>query len=126
MLVTNHNPMQCVLIVEDNIDLQILYSHALRLEGYSVKFASNGQEALEYLQNPHEDKPKVILLDLMMPIMDGFQFLDIKKDNSGIREIPVVVCSALKETHRLPKDVYVLHKPVDLDKLLVLVAKYCK
>lgn len=116
--------MHCVLIVEDNLDLQFLYRRAMKIEGYDVQITSNGQEALNYLKTAPE-LPKVIVLDLMMPVMDGFEFLDAKKSNTLIRDIPVVVCSASKERNKVPANIEFISKPVELETLLNVIEKYC-
>ena len=114
--------MACVLVVEDNDDLRALYQDVMDLEGYSVLTAANGQEALSVLRAAAEP-PKLIILDLMMPVMDGWQFLDRVRGDEALRGIKVVVCSAAKDL--IPEGVPVLRKPVDLDDLTQAVAKYC-
>ena len=116
--------MACVLVVDDNEDLRLLYTHALRCEGYSTSTAVNGQDALVSLKDPSTEKPHLILLDLMMPVMDGWEFLKAKSSSGEIADIPVVVCSAAPD-QRLPKDVPVLRKPIDLGRLVDVVRPYC-
>ena len=116
--------MKCVLIVEDNPDLQFLYRRAMTLEGYDVQMTSNGQEALDYLRSGSE-LPQVIVLDLMMPVMDGFKFLEIQKKDHDLKDIPVVVCSASKERNRIPSDVEFHSKPLEIDNLLKVIENYC-
>ena len=82
-----------ILLIEDDPSLR----HVLKLfleseEGYFVDCVSNGQEALDYL-GKHE-RPSLILLNLEMPIMDGFQFAAQQKQNPKIADIPVVLSSA--------------------------------
>lgn len=111
-----------VLVVEDNADLRLLYRMALKNEGIEVRLAEHGQEALEFLRSSHE-KPNLIILDLMMPVMDGWEFLKRKDADHALSPIPVVVCSASKE--KLPENVLVLRKPVDLNAVLELAERYC-
>jgi CheY-like chemotaxis protein len=111
-----------VLVVEDNPDLRLLYRMALKNEGHVVRLAEHGQAALDLLR-ASSDKPNLIILDLMMPVMDGWQFLAVKNADPLLAPIPVVVCSASKE--HLPTDLPVLNKPVDLQAVLELVNQYC-
>jgi len=80
-----------VLLVEDNDDLREMLSRVLNKEGWKVEEAHNGKNALEKLQGP---LPDVILTDLMMPEMDGFQLLDVVNKDRTLREIPVIVLTA--------------------------------
>ena len=65
--------MPKVLIVEDDESIREMMRHVLEIEGYSVSIANNGKEALDSL-NQDSDLPSIILLDLMMPVLDGWQF----------------------------------------------------
>ncbi len=112
----------CVLIVEDNADLRMLYEQAMSGEGYTTASAANGKEALELLRNG--TIPRIILLDLMMPVMDGWQFLKERAADSALAAIPVVVCSASKEN--IPDAVPFLRKPVELDALLQVARDHCQ
>lgn len=112
-----------ILVVEDNSDLRMLYRQALSLDGYEVREAANGQEALNILRNS-QSKPKLIILDLMMPVMDGWEFLKIRSLDPDLLQIPVVVCSASKES--VPSQVRFLRKPIALDVILGLAEEYCK
>jgi CheY-like chemotaxis protein len=114
-----------VLIVEDEADLRQMMSQLLTLDGFEVATVPNGREALSYLHNG--DKPELILLDLMMPIMDGWEFLRHQKADAGLAGVPVIVLSALDPTHtRGVNMTEYLKKPLDFDRLLGLVRKYCQ
>ena len=97
----------------------------LEHEGYQVETASNGQEALTYLKT-HEH-PCLILLDMIMPLMNGRQLLSALRRNDTLAPLPVVVVSAT------PDDALdirsnaqgVIRKPIDIDLLLSFVKKYC-
>ena len=106
-----------ILIVEDNRDLRQLYKRAFRRAGYEIAEAGNGFEALHHLQ--HTDAaPSLIVLDLMMPKMDGWEFLREYRALHPDPEIPIVVVSASSE--QVPMGVRVLSKPIDLDQLVRL------
>ena len=82
---------KCVLIVEDDNITRVAWSQALEAAGYSVAQASDGREAINYLHR--SGRPDLILLDLRMPIMNGWQFRHLQKCDSDLVSIPVVVCS---------------------------------
>lgn len=115
-----------ILIVEDDRDILDALTDLLSSEGYRISSAENGKAALEFLEG-NEDLPGLILLDLMMPVMDGFQFNARQMQNEKIRNIPCVVMSAdghaaLKLT-RIKADQF-LRKPIDLETVLETVAKF--
>ena len=112
-----------ILIVEDNNDLRMLYCKALSLSGYKVVEAANGQEALNILRNS-ESKPRLIILDLMMPVMDGWEFLHERDLDPVLLQIPVVVSSASSEN--VPTQVRFLRKPITLAMLISVADEYCK
>jgi CheY-like chemotaxis protein len=110
-----------VLVVEDDRDIREAVSAMLEAEGYTVLSAENGEQALTVLA---KGQPCVVLLDLMMPVMDGWDFMRAVKEDGRFEDMPVVVCSAYSE--RMAKGVRrVLKKPLDVDKLLAAVAEYC-
>jgi CheY-like chemotaxis protein len=118
-------PVHCpVLIVEDDADLREMMAQLLQLEGFPAETVSNGREALDYLQ--HRDKPDVILLDLMMPVMDGWEFRRRQMEDSAISHVPVIVLSALDRARAdgLSGAAF-LKKPLDFDRLLELVRRFC-
>ena len=82
-----------VLIVEDDADIRTTVAELLEDEGYHVASVANGLEALDCLRAAHE-LPDVILLDLMMPKMDGFQFRAEQRADARFSEIPVVLMTA--------------------------------
>ena len=84
-----------VLIVDDNSDVRVLVARILRLLGEQSVCASSGDEALEYLR--HEAQPKLVLLDLMMPDVDGFAVLRAIRSDPVLAGLPVVVFSAAGE-----------------------------
>ena len=114
-----------VLIVEDDADLREMMAQLLSLEGYSAATVANGREALDYLHNGHA-KPDVILLDLMMPVMDGWEFRRQQQADPAVADVPVIVLSALDQSRAADVDAEAfLKKPLDFDRLLQLVRDYC-
>ena len=113
-----------VLIVEDDADLRDMMAQFFLLEGFTPKTVSNGREALEYLLRGQ--KPAVILLDLMMPVMDGWEFRREQRRDPRVANVPVIVLSALDRTRvgDLGEAAF-MKKPLDFDRLLELVRRYC-
>jgi CheY-like chemotaxis protein len=114
-----------ILIVEDDADLREMMAQLLTLEGFRASTVANGREALEYLSQG--DKPDVILLDLMMPVMDGWEFRRQQQADSSLNKVPVIVLSALDQQRAADVNaVAFLKKPLDFDRLLELVRQYCR
>ena len=113
-----------VLIVEDDADLREMMAQLLSLEGYRSETAANGLEALRFLERG--DPPDVILLDLMMPVMDGWEFRRRQVEDPRLSGVPVVVLSAVDQsrTSELGGASF-LKKPLDFDRLLELVRRFC-
>ncbi len=113
-----------VLIIEDDDSAREALSDCLEMEGIHVAAALNGKEALDYLRGAHT--PKVILLDLYMPVMTGWEFREAQKKDAAIADIPVVVVTAFGSgmTKQIDADV-IMHKPLDLDRLLTVIREYC-
>ena len=113
-----------MFVVEDDVDTRDMLGKFLELEGYQVELAANGKQALERLSAGVH--PCVILLDLMMPVMDGWQF---RREQTRVRElaaIPVIVVSAAGKDRISEIDAdAILTKPVDLEQLLERVNQYC-
>jgi CheY-like chemotaxis protein len=114
-----------VLIVEDDLDTREMLGRFLELEGFKVETAENGKRALERLGSGVG--ACVILLDLMMPVMDGWQFRQEQIRDSALADIPVIVVSAAgrERLEKIQADAY-LSKPVDLDELLGCVTQFCR
>lgn len=115
-----------VLIVDDDEGIRTLLADLLEEEGYAVESATNGQEALTTLQHS-DDRPCVILLDLMMPVMSGWEFREAQRRTHTHSDIPVVVISAIPVlTAQTTLDaVAYFSKPIDLDALVGTVERYC-
>lgn len=89
-----------ILLVEDSKAVQQMYRNKLTFEQYQVLTADNGMEAIKILS---QEKPDVILLDLMMPIMDGYKVLQVIKTDSRLAKIPVLVFSAKGQPEEVEK-----------------------
>jgi CheY-like chemotaxis protein len=112
-----------VLLVEDDDDIRTDLAELLRLKGYSVQTAANGAEALDRLRDP--ELPCLILLDLMMPVMDGWQFREAQLQDDTLAEVPVVVITGIAEDTAALQAKKVLRKPVRLDDLVSTIRGYC-
>lgn len=108
-----------ILLVDDEPDIRDVLSEALGWEGYDVATAANGREALEVLRSgPPVD---VVLLDLTMPIMSGWEFRRVQRLDPALAGIPVIVTSASSPGTAAP--VRFLPKPFGLDELLLALAE---
>lgn len=114
-----------ILVVEDDTSIRELLVELLESEGYAVASAINGLEGLKYLQN--EINPDLILIDLMMPVMDGYSFRTEQLKNANWSKIPTVVMSAEANAKEKMKNFNItafLSKPVELDTILKTVARF--
>jgi two-component system chemotaxis response regulator CheY len=116
-----------VLLVDDDAAIREALGEALAEEGFVVHGAQNGREALAWLQDEgNRERPCVVLLDLMMPVMDGRTFLGIRGSDPSLSKIPVLVisaepgCAGLSDTHGVHG---VFLKPVTLDGLIAAIDK---
>ena len=115
-----------ILIVEDDQYIRDSLLELLQDEGYTVSVAKNGQEGLDQLRA--DFTPDLILLDLMMPVKDGFQFRDEQKQVPRLAAIPTIIFSAdtgVNQPHPQFEGAKILKKPVDLDALLKVVESTC-
>ncbi len=114
-------PRGDVLIVDDDPDIRDAVEECLRYEGYDVHSAADGRAALDTLE--FGLKPDVILLDLMMPVLNGFDVLNALKTRPEWKSIPVVIVSANRgdEPEDLEGAVSILRKPMSVDRLLAAV-----
>jgi CheY-like chemotaxis protein len=110
-----------VLVVEDDDDIRDAVVMALEGEGFHVFSAENGARALEVLATIPQ--PSLILADLMMPVMDGWQLIRALRQNDRFATLAVVVVSALSE--QSPEGVMRVKKPIELDDLIKIVSQQC-
>lgn len=117
-----------VLVVEDDAAIREPVVEVLESEGYDVKAAANGQEALDMLLAGL--KPNCIILDFLMPVMSGKEFVEtVAKKHPELLSIPILLTSAkdrgkeeLGVEHPKLEE---LRKPMDIERLLEMVAKHC-
>lgn len=115
-----------ILVIEDDQAIRDTFIEILETEGYRVASASNGHEGLVYLKT-HE-LPCLILLDLMMPVKDGFEFRAEQSCNTLWSEVPTIIMSADDRARgrvATAGRIDFLRKPIDLDELLAMVGRYC-
>jgi CheY-like chemotaxis protein len=105
-----------ILVVDDDVDIRATLSDFLEDEGYAISVAANGRDALDYLRG--HPATSLVLLDLMMPIMNGYQFRIEQKQDPAIAAVPVVVMTARGTVELAEIDVeHVLQKPFKLENL---------
>ena len=116
--------MANILVVEDNDDVREMMTVTLQLEGHDVSTAVNGRDALDKLRAG--ERPCVILLDLMMPVMNGWEFRRAIEGDPILKSVPVVIVSAATAEllHKTDAAAY-LPKPLDMDQLLDVVGGFC-
>jgi CheY-like chemotaxis protein len=117
-------PCKSILIVEDDQSIRETIALALEYEGYRVATAANGREALDML--PRMPKPCLILLDLMMPVMNGWEFADALNKDVVLATIPIVVVTAYEDQAGSIRSKALIKKPVDLNVLYKTVRDCCE
>jgi CheY-like chemotaxis protein len=115
-----------ILVVDDDPNLQEALSDLLESKGYEVTSADNGVVALDLLRK--SDAPCLILLDLMMPVMDGHEFLARVTADSTLAKIPVVVVTAGRHPQGSTVNgaAEVLYKPFEAERLMKVVQQFCQ
>lgn len=104
-----------ILLVEDDHDIRVALRQSLEMANYQVISAPNGKDALKIIQ---KQKPDLIILDMVMPLMDGEEFLRYKDSDSSLTDIPVMLISAFEEKLKVIPVRPKLKKPLDLDEVL--------
>ena len=118
-------PNLSVLVVDDDVDIRSTLEEVLRGEGYSVATAGDGVAALDVIRT---SPPRLILLDLNMPVMGGTEFRLVQMEDLDLAAIPTVVMTARPDPGMQVAGLSVrgcLAKPIHLDDLLRIVAHYC-
>lgn len=120
--------MSCdsILLVEDDASIREMLKLMLELEGYTVSTAENGAEGLTELKKlVQKERPCLILLDLMMPVMNGWQFLEVVGQDKMLAAIPVVIVTAFSNKSKTVQSSGVIKKPIEIDALYSMVHRYC-
>jgi CheY-like chemotaxis protein len=112
-----------VLVVDDDLDIRETLRDVAEAEGFAVATASDGREAMERLQRG--PAPHLVLLDLMMPVMSGWEVLRAMRSDRALSSVPVVVISAVGSKMDLFGASAFLCKPIDLDILLATLHQHC-
>ena len=115
--------MNHILIVDDDPAIRDVVSDILEMSDYCVETACNGAEALDRIR---DDRPAAVLLDLMMPVMDGWEFLREYKDEAPAAPVPVVIMSAAQDASqavdKLGAQAF-LAKPFEIETILAIVGR---
>ncbi|MBV0882003.1 response regulator [Noviherbaspirillum sp. L7-7A] len=121
-------PCKHIVVIEDDTDLRETLKDLLEMEGFSVVTASNGREGLRQIEQ--NGQPCLILLDLMMPVMNGWEFLEaLRREKAApLAQTPVAVVSAAADIADVERDYNcsVLKKPVSLERLFALAHAHCE
>lgn len=121
---SQHSGSNVVLVVDDDPDILEALSEILEAEGFDIRRARNGKEALEKLE---PDPPQLILLDLMMPVMDGWEFAQrLRQRPPRVANIPIIVLSADRNVSNKAAEIGAvghLAKPFELNDLLDMVRR---
>jgi CheY-like chemotaxis protein len=108
-----------ILVVEDSPEVSEAIVTLLEQQGYRVNAVANGEEAIEAL---HREKPCVVFVDLIMPVLSGLDLIDAMKMDETLAQIPVVAMTA---SHLRPRGVMTLSKPFGVNGLLGVAKRYC-
>lgn len=116
-------PLKTILVIEDDHDTRVSMRQQLESEGYFVFSAADGQQGLALLQRIKP--PCLILLDLVMPLMDGEAFVKAVEGDPALHMIPVVLITAFPDKAKPQLARELVKKPINLKTLLDVVNKYC-
>lgn len=114
-----------VMIIEDDQAIRASLRDIITFEGYSTIEAENGRVALNLLFDENVPTPCLILLDLMMPVLNGWEFLKIRQQNGSIAHIPTVVISAVSDARVAIGPTKTLKKPLNVEELVHALQSYC-
>ena len=113
-----------ILVVDDDEEARTAVVEALEHAQFLVRTATNGRDALEALRTG--PRPNLILLDLHMPVMDGWEFARRASADPAVADIPICMLSGVERSAGIPPQVVaVLRKPLDLSRLMSIVYQYC-
>lgn len=116
------NSKKSILLVEDDLDISEAIQSILEEEGFNLKCLFNGKEAIDYLRDTLQ-MPDLILLDIMMPHMNGYQFRELQLKDGRLASIPTIILSAAGKCDDLAHYQFrdCLKKPLDLETLIEVV-----
>jgi len=120
----NPDETRRIMVVEDDDDIRRSVCTILEDEGYSTLDASNGRRALELLRQDPRNPPRLILLDLMMPVMNGWEFYEHLSRDSSLTSINVVVMTAQTDDAQIGS-LRLLRKPLHIEDLISVVHEAC-
>jgi CheY-like chemotaxis protein len=116
-----------ILVVDDDRDIREMLAQTLEDEGYAVRTATDGRDAMRLLASADE-LPCTILLDLMMPVMNGWEFRAAQRRDPHLATIPVLMLSARSDipfAETVMDGVEYIAKPIDFDHLMDAVVRHC-
>lgn len=123
-MLSNENNEADVMLVEDDADSRTDLAELLQLEGYKVVAFANGAEALDHLVQ--SSPPRLIVMDVRMPVMDGSRFRSALLRDTELAKIPVVIVTGFEPPAAASLSALrVLRKPVDVDALLAAIRENC-
>jgi CheY-like chemotaxis protein len=111
-----------VLVIEDESDLREMMREALELNGYAVVTAVDGQDALDKISGI--ENLGLVILDLLMPVMNGWDFVERMRQRDELASVPVVVHSSAPSP-AIPGVTRILQKPLLFERLISVVSEYC-
>lgn len=112
-----------VLVIDDDGDIRETLREVIAAEGFPVIAVANGAQGLDQLVTGA--RPGLIVLDLMMPVMNGWEFLSELRKNDAFADVPVAVISASGGRPPAARATAAIRKPIDLDALIALVRRHC-
>ncbi len=118
-------PSNTVMVVDDDPDIREAVQDILSFEGYTVVQADNGREALDLLSQREPVRPCIILLDLMMPVMDGEELVGLLQKDPELSRLPVILVTASGRSAFTGVRA-IIKKPFEMDELLSAVAAHCR
>jgi two-component system, sensor histidine kinase and response regulator len=107
-----------ILLVDDEEDIRETLRELLEEEGYRVLTAADGREALAILRSA--ERPRVVLLDIIMPVMSGTELYAAMQAERALADIPVIISTS--DPSRAPSGVFIMRKPINLTRLLAVIA----
>jgi CheY-like chemotaxis protein len=113
-----------ILVVDDEEAIRTILRDVLEIEGFKVFTAEDGGEGIDIL-NRLLPQPCIVILDLMMQKFNGWQFLDIQRNDPRLSQIPVIICSAYLESAKAVHAQGFIPKPIQLEPLLQAVKAHC-